>query len=55
MNYLLLEKGEFNPIKNPIEKFDIFISNMDEIKEKDNEFIKKTKKTDLYKVVYIRV
>ena len=46
-------KGEFNPIKNPIEKFDIFISNMDEIKEKDNEFITKTKKTDLYKVTPI--
>ena len=43
-------KGEFNPIKKSIESFDTFISNMSDIKEKDNEFIKKTKKTDLYKV-----
>jgi len=44
------KKGEYNPIKTPIQSFDTIIENTSEIKEKDNKFVKKTYNTDLYKV-----
>jgi len=43
-------KGDYNPIKSPIQSFDSIISATSEIKEKDNNFVKKTYNTDLYKV-----
>ena len=43
-------KGEYNPIKQPIESFDKIIGDTSEIREKDNNFIKKTRNNDLYKV-----
>ena len=43
-------KGEYNPIKDPIQSFDKIISETSEIKEKDHQFVKKTYNTDLYKV-----
>ena len=43
-------KGEYNPIKDPIQSFEQIINNTSEIKENDNEFINKTKNKDLYKV-----
>jgi len=43
-------KGEYNPIKKPIDSFDHIIEGTSELREKDNNFIKKTRNTDLYKV-----
>jgi len=43
-------KGEYNPIKQPIESFDKIIGETSEIREKDNNFVKKTRNNDLYKV-----
>ena len=43
-------KGEYNPIKDPIQSFEQIINGTSEIKDNDDEFIKKTKNTDLYKV-----
>ena len=43
-------KGEYNPIKQPIESFDKIIGETSEIREKDNNFVKKTGNNDLYKV-----
>ena len=44
------KKGQYNPIKDPIQSFDTIIGNTSEIEEKDNKFVKKTYNTDLYKV-----
>ena len=44
------KKGEYNPIKQPIDSFDTIIEGTSELREKDNNFIKKTRNTDLYKV-----
>ena len=44
------KKGEYNPIKDPIQSFDKIIDNLDEIKEKDDKFVKKTNNRDLYQV-----
>jgi hypothetical protein len=43
-------KGEYNPIREPIASFDTFINNVDDIKDNDHGFVKKTRNTDLYKV-----
>ena len=43
-------KGEFNMIKQPIQSFNSIIANLDTIRDRDDEFIRKTKKTELYKV-----
>ena len=43
-------KGEYNPIKSPIESFDKIIEETSDLRENDHEFIKKTKNTELYKV-----
>ena len=44
------KKGEYNPIKDPINSFTKFIESTDSIRENDKEFIKRTRNTDLYKV-----
>ena len=44
------KKGEYNPIKSPIESFDKIIEGTSELRENDKEFIQKTKNTELYKV-----
>jgi hypothetical protein len=44
------KKGEYNPIKDPIQSFDTIIENTSELRENDKEFIHKTKNTELYKV-----
>ena len=44
------KKGEYNPIKDPIESFDTIINNLDEIREKDINFIKKTYNRDLFDI-----
>lgn len=43
-------KGEFNMIKQPLQSFNSIIANLDTIRDRDDEFIRKTKKTELYKV-----
>ena len=43
-------KGEYNPIKSPIDSFDTIIENISEVREKDNNFVKKTYNTGLYNV-----
>jgi len=43
-------KGEYNPIKSPIDSFDTIIDNVSEVREKDNNFVKKTYNTGLYNV-----
>ena len=43
-------KGEYNPIKEPLQSFDKLISLMSEIRENDNQFINKTKNSDLFKI-----
>jgi len=43
-------KGEYNPIKEPIQDFDKLIASLDDIRENDNEFIKKTRNTAMFKV-----
>ena len=43
-------KGEYNPIKDPINSFTKFIESTDSIRENDKEFIKKTRNSELYKV-----
>ena len=43
-------KGEYNPIKDSIQSFDQIIEGTSELREKDKEFIQKTKNTELYKV-----
>jgi hypothetical protein len=44
------KKGEYNPIKDSINSFTNIIDNIDDIKDNDNEFVKRTRNTDLYKV-----
>ena len=44
------KKGSYNPIKDPIQSFEEIINKTSEIRENDDEFIKKTKHKDLYKV-----
>ena len=44
------KKGEYNPIKDPIQSFDKIIEGTSELRENDKEFIQKTKNTELYKV-----
>ena len=44
------KKGEYNPIKEPIQSFDSIIDNLDEVKEKDNNFVKKTHNRDLFDI-----
>ena len=44
------KKGEYNPIKDPINSFTKFIESTDSIRENDKEFVKRTRNTDLYKV-----
>ena len=44
------KKGEYNPIKEPIQSFDHIIQNMDEIREKDFNFVKKTYNRDMFDV-----
>lgn len=44
------KKGEYNPIKDPIQSFDDIIQNMDEIREKDMSFVKKTYNRDMFSV-----
>ena len=43
-------KGEFNMIKHPIQSFNSIIANLDIIRDRDDQFIRKIKKTELYKV-----
>ncbi len=44
------KQGDYNPIKDPIQSFDQIIDNLDEVREKDNNFVKRTKNTELFKV-----
>jgi hypothetical protein len=44
------KKGEYNPIKDPIQSFDSIIQNIDEIREKDFNFVKKTYNRDMFEV-----
>ena len=44
------KKGEYNPIKEPIQSFDSIIDNLDEVRERDNNFVKKTYNRDLFNV-----
>ena len=44
------KKGEYNPIKEPIQSFDSIINNLDELRERDNDFIKKTRNRDLFDI-----
>ena len=44
------KKGEYNPIKDPIQSFDKIIEETSELRENDKEFIQKTKNTELYRV-----
>jgi hypothetical protein len=44
------KQGDYNPIKDPIQSFDQIINNLDEVREKDNNFVKRTKNTELFKV-----
>ena len=44
------KKGEYNPIKDPIQSFDKIIENTSELRENDKGFIQKTNNTELYKV-----
>ena len=43
-------KDEFNMIKQPFQSFNSIIANLDTIRERDDAFIRRIKKTDLYKV-----
>jgi len=43
-------KGEYNPIKDPIQSFDSIIQNIDELKERDFNFIKHTGNRDLFDI-----
>jgi len=43
-------KGEYNPIRDPIQSFDKVIDNLDEIREKDFNFVKKTNNRDLFDI-----
>lgn len=45
-------KDEFNMIKQPLQPFDSFITNLDTIRERDDSFIRRIKKTELYKVTH---
>ena len=44
------KKGEYNPIKEPIQSFDSIIQNIDEIREKDFNFVKKTYNREMFGV-----
>lgn len=44
------KKGEYNPIKEPIQSFDSIIDNLDEVKERDINFVKKTYNRDLFDI-----
>jgi len=43
-------KGGYNPITKPIESFDSIIDKTSELREKDSNFIKKTRNTGLFRV-----
>ena len=42
-------KGEFNMIKQPLQSFNSIIANLDTIRDRDDEFIRKTKKQNCIK------
>ena len=44
------KKGEYNPIREPIQSFDQIIRNLSEIKEKDFNFVKKTYTRELFDI-----
>jgi hypothetical protein len=44
------KKGEYNPIKEPVQSFDQIIQNLDELKDRDFNFIKKTRNRDLFDI-----
>lgn len=44
------KKGEYNPIREPIQSFDQIIHNLSEIKEKDFNFVKKTYTRELFDI-----
>jgi hypothetical protein len=44
------KKGEYNPIKDPIQSFDQIIQNLSEVKERDFNFVKKTYNRDMFDI-----
>jgi hypothetical protein len=42
------KKGEYNPINEPLQSFDTIIGSLDEVRERDHAFVKKTYNTELY-------